>query len=134
MSLTDLATVKPDRVLSVAELCPTCKFTPTLARLDIWVAGLLVDEVLVNDPAAAADTPTVIRQLPPALAVTPCSVMVPVPSTAVSALLTSTEEQVAWGVMAPLIRKPEARVSVKLVMVSALAEELLVMVIVKVVA
>lgn len=91
-------------------------------------------EVLVKAPALAADTPTVIRQFPPAAAVTPCSVIVPVPSVAVSALLTSTDEQTARGVIAPSTNRPEARVSVKLVIVRSLADELFVMVMVRVVA
>ena len=86
-------------------------------------------EVLDKLPAAFADTPTVIVQRPLGPATAPAKVKVAALALAVSVpLLAPVPVQLTVGVMAAFNTSPAARLSVKLVMLSAFALDPLVMV------
>ena len=132
----DLVRVKFEAVVRVAgvELGAVIKVGSMLGT-DSCVAGEAVLLVLVKDPAAAAETPTVTTQLPLGPAVALASETAEAPGVAVRVPLTDPVPlQITPEMIAASTTIPEPNVSVKDLIVSAFVVEALVSVMVSVAA
>ena len=127
--------MRPEAAVKLVEDEGTLRFVGLTAALLIRVLGVAVAEVLDRVPAAFIETPAVIVQCPLGPATALAKVRTLAPAVAVNVpLLAPAPVQLTLGAMPALNTSPAARLSVKLVILSALALEPLVMVSVNVTA